>query len=390
MTVPLAKRGENKFSVEVFDKRGDTVFLEDNMIIITKTFANVGALLAAHSIGVEIKERLGSEVSRFDYLVREGDTLPAKGQKKFRAAQKIRAGSSDSINIKLYQGEIEDIIEDNLCIGVLKISGEDFDFGTIIEGAEIICDYTIDDAGTVKLEVDIPSIGDSFYGNFYSRQEAQVNFDKASDKLNRDGKTLLERIRNIGSAIDGDDYEKLRQAGEIASTAINADQSTTDREELKHIEQDLQAANKTLAEIRERNKFAIRRDDLNGWRNYYETHLKKFAKPNEIEQLENLFDRAETLIERDDSAFEDAVKEIVSFSYGIVIRDDEFIIDSFNSLIKNPDDFDDRESFYRLAQAGKNAIAQKDYTELRRIVGALYSISRRTGDELLTANIIKA
>ena len=390
VTVTLSKRGENKFSVEVFDKRGDAVFLEDNTIVITRTFANVGALLAAHSIGVEIKERLGSEVSRLDYLIREGDTLPAKGQKKFRAAKKIRAGSSDSINIKLYQGEIEDIITDNLCIGVLKISGEDFDFGTIIEGAEIICDYTIDDACTVKLEVDIPSIGDSFYGNFYSRQEGQINFDKASDKINRDGKTLLERIRDIGSAIDFDDREKLQHAGEVASTAINASQSTNDREELKHIEEDLQAANKVLAEIRERNKFSIRRDDLDGWRDYYEDYVKKFAKPQEMKQMENLFDRAENLIEREDSAFEDAIKEIVSFSYGIVIRDDSFIIDVFNSLIKNADDFYDRENFYRLVQAGKNAIAQKNFNELRRIVNELYSIGRRTGDELLTANIIRA
>ena len=105
VTVPLHKRGENKFHVEVYDKGGDSVFLENDTIVITQTFANVGALLAAHSIGMEVKEKLGNNVSRLDYFVREGDTLPAKGQKKFRAGKKIRAGSNDSINFKIYQGE---------------------------------------------------------------------------------------------------------------------------------------------------------------------------------------------------------------------------------------------------------------------------------------------
>ncbi|MBR1646949.1 MAG: Hsp70 family protein [Selenomonadaceae bacterium] len=390
VTVPLHKRGENKFVVEVCDKGGDAVFLESDTIIITQTYANVSGLLAAHSIGVEVKERLGSDVTRMDYLVREGDTLPAKGQKKFRSGKKIRAGSDDSINFKLWQGEIEDIPSDNLFVGALKISGTDFDFGTIVEGAEIICNYTIDDAGSIKLEVEIPAVGEEFYGNFYAREDAQVDFNKDSSKINRDGKDLLQRVRDIGNAVDDDDYEKLQQAGEIASTAISANNSTHDAEELKHIEEEIQQAKKTLADIRERNKFSIRRDDLNGWRSYYKNYLKKFAKPQENEQVENLFERAENLIERDDSAFDDVITEIRDTTYRIVLRDDNFIADMFNRLIKNPADFTDREKFYRLSQAGKTAISQKNFVELRKIVGALYSIKIYRDDDSLIANIIKA
>ncbi len=392
VTVPLHKRGENKFSVEVFDKGGDAVFLENDTIIITQTFANVGALLAAHSIGTEVKERLGSSVSRLDYFIREGDTLPAKGQKKFRAGRKVRAGYSDSINFKLYQGEIEDKIEDNLFIGALKISGEDFDFGAIPEGAEIICNYTIDDAGSINLEVEIPVINESFYKNFYSREEGQVNFDKAAGKLNSDGKNLLDQVRELGRAIDdNDDYEKLQRAGEVASTAINANQTENDREELKHIEEDLQAAKKILADIRERNRENIRREELDYLKGRYKNYVKKFAEPQEITQIENLLDRAETLIEREDSAFEDVTDEIYGWYWRILFyRNDEYALRTFNDLIKNPADFDDQASFYRLAAAGKNAVAQKDFKELRKIIFGLWDLSGHSEDEFLTANIIKA
>lgn len=390
VTVPLRRRGENKFRVEVFDKVGDSVFLENDTIVITQTFANVGALLAAHSICIEVKEKLGSSVSRLDYFVREGDTLPAKGQKKFRAGRKIRAGSGDSINFKIFQGEIEDRVEDNLFIGALKISGDDFEFGTIVEGAEIICDYTIDDAGSIKLEIEIPAINESFYGNFYSRNEGQLNFDKAASKINSDGKNLLAQVRNLGRAVeDDDDYEKLQRAGEVASTAINANQDC-DREELKHIEEDLQAAKKILADIRARNRESIRREDLDGWREYYSKYVKKFAEPQEISQLENLFGRAENLIAREDSAYEDTLKEIRGLCWRIIFyRDDEFVVYRFNNLTKNPSDYADQTNFNRLKQDGKNAIAQKNFDKLREIFWDIVDLGGQAQDEFLTANIIK-
>ena len=390
VTVPLHLRGDNKFVVEVYDCGGDSVFLENDTIVITQTYANVGGILANHSIGVEVKERLGSNVSRLDYLVREGDTLPAKGTKKFRAGKRIRAGSDDSLNFKLWQGDIEDVIDDNLFIGALKVSGTDFDFGTIVEGAEIICNYTVDDAGSITLEVEIPAVNEEFYGNFYAREDAQLDFNNDSHKLNEDGKALLSRIRDIGSAVTGDDYQKLREAGEVASEAINANHSTHDAEALKHLEQDLDEQKKILADIRERNRENIRRDDLDSFRDYYESHVKQFAEPHERTQLENLFERAESLIERDDNAFNDAMNEIYRVSYGIVVRDDEFIIYCFNNQIKHPEDFTNRETFHKLATAGRNAIAKKDFTLLRKIVAALSSIGGRKGDELLAANIVGA
>ncbi len=197
-------------------------------------------------------------------------------------------------------------------------------------------------------------------------------------------------MRDIGRAVDDDDYEKLQQAGDIASEAISADNSTHDAEELKHLEEQLAAARKTLADIRERNKFAIRRNDLDAWRDYYKRDLKNFAEPSEAEQMETLFTRAESLIERDDTAFDDALNEICDLGYTLLFRNDEYIAYMFNRVSKNPEDAIDRESFYRLVQAGNAALARKDFVELRRIIGGLLSLSRHTQDEFLKVNLFKA
>lgn len=145
-----------------------------------------------------------------------------------------------------------------------------------------------------------------------------------------------------------------------------------------------------MADIRTRNRESIRREDLDGWREYYSKYVKKFAEPSEISQLENLFGRAENLIEREDSAYEDTLKEIRGLCWRIIFyRDDEFVVYRFNKLTKNPNDYADKENFNRLKQDGKNAIAQKNFDKLREIFWDIVDLGGQAQDEFLTANIIK-
>ena len=85
------------------------------------------------------------------------------------------------------------------------------------------------------------------------------------------------------------------------------------------------------------------------------------------------------------------MKELGSLCWRIIFyRDDEFVVYRFNKLTKNPGDFDDQANFYRLKQAGKNAIAQKNFAVLRNIFWDILDLRGSKGDELLAANIIKA
>ena len=57
----------------------------------------------------------------------------------------------------------------------------------------------------------------------------------------------------------------------------------------------MQAAKKILADIREKNRESIRREDFEGFSKYYLQYVKKLAEPSEISQIENLLARAENL-----------------------------------------------------------------------------------------------
>ncbi|MCM1512484.1 MAG: Hsp70 family protein [Oxalobacter formigenes] len=122
LDVALTKNGDNLFKVFVFDAAGAPVSLKQDKIAITRTAATVDAIPASHSVGIEVLEKLGGRPT-LDYLVRSGDSLPKKGKKVFKAAESLKAGAAGSLNLKLWEGEIEDPVTDNRPVGVLKISG---------------------------------------------------------------------------------------------------------------------------------------------------------------------------------------------------------------------------------------------------------------------------
>jgi molecular chaperone DnaK len=169
----LTKPGDNIFKVFVFDSNGAPVSLREDKIVIARTAASIDAIPASHSIGVEARDKVGGRLV-LDYLVREGDQLPKKGKKSFKAGESLKAGSAGSIKFKLWEGEIPDPINDNRFIGMFEIKGTDFDDGVITAGAELICEFEVLDSGNIILEVSVPSISGSFQSgrNFYSAKKA--------------------------------------------------------------------------------------------------------------------------------------------------------------------------------------------------------------------------
>ena len=124
---------------------------------IARTAASIDAIPASHSIGVEARDKVGGRLV-LDYLVREGDQLPKKGKKSFKAGESLKAGSAGSIKFKLWEGEISDPINDNRFIGMFEIKGTDFDDGVIAAGAEMVCEFEVLDSGNIILEVSVTSI----------------------------------------------------------------------------------------------------------------------------------------------------------------------------------------------------------------------------------------
>lgn len=371
VSLPLSKSGENSFTVKVMDEFGREQPIGSNTIVITKTLATIGAIPASHSIGVEVIDKLGG-VPELMFLVEEGDALPKKGTLTVKAGQTLKAGTNDSINIKLWEGNIQSPITDNRFIGMLKITGTDIDSGVVPTGADIECEYEILDSGTINLEVSIPCIGASFANrNFYSRQEGQIDLTDI-DSIAEQGRQVLDRIDSMAEKVDD---PQLAEARKKAERAANLDsQPQSEAEDVQKANNDLLDAKKLINKTRQANLKTIRQMDLDSCVEFFNEIVRQFATEAEEQAFDNLTRTAQRSIDRNDTDFDNILDSMKTKNTMILIRQDWFIVDWYQRSVTSPSNYSDVVRFRQLKQLGDQALANDDIDQLRRVLFELLSI----------------
>ena len=391
LEVALSKAGDNTFKVFVFDAKGGAITLENNKIVITRTEATIDAIPASSSIGIESLDKIGGVVG-LDYLVKEGDTLPKKGQKKFSAGETLRAGGRGALNFKLWEGEIAEP-NDNRFIGCLSITGQDFDSGVISAGAELICDYEVLDSGNIRLEVTVPSVGGTFHSgrNFYSSQAGQINYASAdaSRLVQEDANQLRDRVESAAQQVDN---PKLDQALEKLDQAQSLPDGESDPETTKQAMDSVLEAKKLLAQVRKEHLKEIRQMDLDGCVDFFNEQVRPHARQIDASAFDRTKNAAQQAIRTNSTDFERLLDQLKRKNFEILWQQDWFVVERFQWMTGTGYQFPDHRQYVALIAAGQEAIQADNIGRLREIVGELYSIrmGSSSGDEMLVAaNIVR-
>ena len=388
--LPLAKYGENSFKVYVFDNMGKSISLPEDKIIISRTAASIDAIPASSSIGLEVKDKVGGKLV-LDYLVKEGDKLPAKGERVYKAGESLKAGSSNSIKFKLWEGEITDPVTDNNFIGLFEIKGTDFDSGVIPTGAELIAEYEMHDSGLIVINVSVPSIGNSFNSgrNFYSRTSGQIDYSSASKLVETQSQEMIDRVEQIEQHVDDN---RLYEAKEKLTKAQNNCANQNDPEATKQAMDDVQEAKKILAQTRKDHLKTIRQMELDNTVQVYEDLISEYAKSVEQNKFDNLRRSAQRAIDNNSNDFESYLEEIRQLNFDVLWNQDWFIVDRFKQFAESPYLFSDQNEFQQLVNAGVAALKSDDISKLRQVLVLMYSIkigSSAQDDIFASSNIIR-
>jgi molecular chaperone DnaK len=387
----LAKPGDNTFKMFVFDSKGAPVPLPQDKIVIARTAASIDAIPASHSIGVEAKEKIGGRTV-LDYLVREGDQLPKKGKKSFRAGESLKSGSPGSLKFKLFEGDISDPITDNRFIGMFEIQGSDFDDGVIAAGAELVCEYEILDSGNILMEVSVPSIGGSFKSgrNFYSRVEGQIDYSQASRLVREQSAHTLERLEQIAAKVDDPRLDLAREKLEQADALKTGD---SDPEAAKQAMDNVQEAKRLLAQTRKEHRRDIRLIELEKVVEFFDKHVREHARPTEEQSFDNLSRTAQRAIDSNSSDFESHLEDLRSRNFEILWRQDWFVAQRFKWFSEDRHLFPDAREHAQLVAVGVEALKAGDIEKLREIVILLDSMRFASGgddDMMAAANIVRS
>ena len=387
----LAKPGENIFKVFAFDSKGGPIALPDDKIVISRTAVSIDAIPASQSIGVEARDKLGGRLV-LDYLVREGDPLPKKGNKVFKTEESLKSGSVGSIKFKLWEGEISDQINDNRFIGMFEIKGSDFDEGVISAGDEMICEYEVLDSGNIMMEVSVPSIGGSFHSgrNFYSRQDGQIDYSKASEAVQEQSEQTLQRLEEMASKIDD---SKLNQAREKLQQAGAVKGNEADPETAKQAMDNVQEAKRLLALTRMEHLKEIRQLELDKAVEFFDEAVREHARSTESNAFDNLVKTAQRSIDSGSGDFESHLDDLRSKNFIILWRQDWFVINRFKWLAQDAYLFADEREHMQLVGIGSEALEANDIDKLRQVVIQLDSVRiGSTGDDemMSSVNIVRS
>ncbi len=387
----LAKPGENTFKVFVFDSKGGPVTLPDDKITISRTAASIDAIPASHSIGVEARDKLGGRLV-LDYLVHEGDQLPKKGKMTFKTEESLKATSTGSIKFKLWEGEITDPVNDNRFIGMFEIKGSDFDDGVIAAGDEMICEYEVLDSGNIMMEVSVPSIGGSFHSgrNFYSRQDGQIDYTKASKLVEEQSEQALQRLDEMASKIDDPRLDQAREKLEQTGL-IKSDES--DPETAKQAMDNVQEVKRLLALTRKEHLKDIRQLELDKTVEFFDKVVREHARSTESNTFDSLVKTAKRAIDNNSGDFESHLDDLRGKNFIILWRQDWFVIDRFKRLAQDAYLFPDAREHAQLAAAGAEALKANDIDKLRAVVIDFDSVRIGSAgeDEMMAgANIIRS
>ena len=387
--VLLSKPGENTFKVFIFDTNGGPLKIENTKLVITRTAASVDAIPASHSIGLEVKEKIGGQTT-LEYWVREGDQLPKEGTKVYKAAESLKAGTNNSIKFKLWEGDIAESIIDNRFIGMFEIKGSDLEDGVISAGAELVCKYEILDSGNIHLEVSVPSIGGLFNNsrNFYSRQEGQINYSDAAKLVEGQSADTLDKLNSINSKVNDLKLDEARKKLEFAE---NLDPNEADPEKTKAAMDAVHDAKKLMSLARKEHLSSIRQMELDSLKEYFENAIRKFARPSEETAYENLIRTSQKAIEKGSREFEILTDEMRYKNWQILWRQDWFVVDKFNQYSQQSHLFSDKGTYEKLLIQGNEALASNDMETLRSVTSHLgyIKISSTNEDDIIaTSNII--
>lgn len=390
--VPLSKSGENTFKIFVFDAHGGPIALEANKITITRTAATIDAIPSSSSIGIEVLDKLGGNAILM-HLVKEGEPLPKTGRLVFKSGQSLKAGSnSEPLHFHIWEGEIEDPVKDNRYIGTFDITGQDFDDGVISAGADLICEFEVLDSGNIVLEITVPSIGGTFHSgrNFYSRQAGEIDYTSASKLVEEEATSMRSRLDAISEKVDD---PKLEQAKQRVDRAAELEKGESDPETTKQAMDDVLEAKRLLAQVRKGHLKDIRQIDLDSCVEFFNEHVREYAKPSEVSSFENLAKTAQRSIDDNRPDFESQLDQLKSRNFHILWRQDWFVVNRFKWLSEDDFMFPDKRTHAKLIQAGSDAIKTDDIEKLRDIVIQMDSIKIRSGsaDRMMSSsNIVRS
>jgi molecular chaperone DnaK len=136
----------------------------------------------------------------------------------------------------------------------------------------------------------------------------------------------------------------------------------------------------------------VRSIELENLKSYFDEHLLDDARQSEITSIENLHKSSTRVISKPSGEFEALLEEMRTLIFGILWRQDWFVLDRYKKYKQSPYNFADPAKYSQLISRGDSALAANDLETVKEVVYMLSALKLGSSDEremFSSSNIVR-
>lgn len=255
-SVTVEPNKTNLYWLYLFDSKGNAVPVEPESFVITHGLSVSGAPIA-RSVGISIQKQVvinAGEQGEFEVFFEKGSSLPLKGTKKYRTAQKISRGDTNELPIVVLEGESPNPDNDDY-IGTLAINGKGLPHDLPV-GTDIEVTIAINESRELSVSYYIPTIDKS--GNLrMTTLDEQVDVKKLEEALDKQKKTFSQ-LKDLCSE---DEQVSIQSLIESATSSVNS--AGIDQDDKRKADSEIKQLRERLEKLSESKKSVSLRAEFN-------------------------------------------------------------------------------------------------------------------------------
>ena len=377
--LPLREGAFNLFTLKVYDKQGNNVPIDLDLIQIAQGRYSVAGQMLPEDISL-VKDDLAAKDTRLQEIFAKNSVLPSKTKKTVEVGQTIVKGSHNSIKIIVVEGPSNRHSSTNKPIGVLQISGQQIT-RDLIKGTDIDLTFEMSESRDLTVSAFLNGTGQEFSQVFNPAQRNVSSQMLASEILLLETKiqTEIEDAQRNGNRETAEGLEKVLDGVQslIGSAAELAEDDVTDKkfqleDKKRKLAQEMfeLTSSKRLDQVKA--KYFKKKADL-------ASLVNESGSDRERHVMSEIVAREQTFI---NSTSPDKVQAVVDemgrLEWQILMRTPEFLKAMFQHLMDRRVSMNDQIQASQLFDSGKRAIAQDDIEELGKVNSRLWDLMPAT------------
>jgi molecular chaperone DnaK len=373
--LPLRAGAYNVFTLKVFDAKGTSVQLDNDVIQIAQGRYSVAGQMLPDDICLVLDDTAAND-TKLVALFNKNVVLPSQTKRTQEVGRTIVKGSNDELRILVVEGPSNRHSSTNKPLGMLLITGKQI-ARDLIKGTEVDLKISMSESRDLTVSAYLNGTDQEFSQVFAPKFRHVSTAILATETLQLEGKLQAELEdaekngqKDVATGLDKTLSTVQSLMSEIAELK---DDDVTDKK--YQLEDRKREAARAMYELTSGKRLEQARRDYAEAKSDCAKAVNESGNDRERNQLKDVLGREQTFINSTvPERIQAEAEALRSIMHGIMFRTPLFLRGMLEHLNEKRAAMNDQIQASRLLDAGKRAAASDDWDEVRTICGRLWDL----------------